>query len=88
MKVFFLIAIVVGVTGASSAQESGRIKRKPLTSAEAERQAADMAMKDSLLRKGDIVVTDRGFVVFQGLAADGMTNEFEPAQNPFSRSKK
>ena len=33
-------------------------------------------MNDSLLQKGDIVVTDRGFFVFLGPAPDGVTNEF------------
>ncbi len=69
------------------AQESGRIKRKPPTPAEAARQAAELAMNDGLLRKGDIVVTDRGFVVFQGVAADGLTNEFAPVANPIRSPK-
>jgi hypothetical protein len=34
--------------------------------AEAARIASDMAMNDSLLQKGDIVVTDRGFSFFAG----------------------
>jgi hypothetical protein len=39
-----------------------------------------MAMNDSLLRKGDIVATNRGFVVFRGLAGDGITYQFEPCR--------
>ncbi len=35
-------------------------------------------MNDGLPQKGDIVVTDRGFFVFIGLAADGYTYEFAP----------
>ena len=74
--------MVLLLAGGASAQDSPRIKPKPPTSAEAERQAAEMAMNDSLLRKGDIVATDRGFVVFRGLAADGITYQFEPVQDP------
>lgn len=47
-----------------------------------------MAMNDSLLRKGDIVATDRGFVVFRGLAGDGITYQFEPVQDPTPAAKK
>ena len=39
-------------------------------------------MNDSRRQKGDIVVTDRGFFVFRGLAADGYTYEFSPVANP------
>ena len=67
---------------AASAQEHGRIKRKPPTNLEAERIASEMVMNDSLLRKGDIVVTDRGYFVFRGLAVDGYTYEFSPVPNP------
>ena len=67
--------------------ESGRIKRKLPTPAEAEQQAIDMAKSDSLLRKGEIVATDRGFIVFRGLSEDGVTNDFAPVQNPFPRGK-
>jgi hypothetical protein len=74
--------------GAASAQEHGRIKRKPPTAIEAERIASDMAMSDSLLRKGDIVATDRGFFVFRGTAEDGIANEFVPVPNPLSSAKK
>jgi hypothetical protein len=67
---------------AASAQEHGRIKRKPPSALEAQRIASDMAMNDSLLQKGDIVVTDRGFFMFRGLAPDGITNDFVPMPNP------
>jgi hypothetical protein len=52
------------------------------TNSEAERIASDMAMNDSLLQRGDIVATDRGFFVFRGLAPDGFSNDFAPIPNP------
>jgi hypothetical protein len=67
---------------AASAQESGRIKRKPPTAREAERIASDMAMNDNSLQKGDIVATDRGFFVFRGMAPDGIAFDFAPIANP------
>jgi len=67
-------ALLLGTT--AFAQESGRIRRPPPSAAEAARIASEMAMNDTLLQKGDIVVTDRGFFVFQGPAPDGVTNEF------------
>ena len=45
-----------------------------------------MAMNDNLLRKGDIVATDRGFVIFRGMAADGVTNVFELLKNDCGKS--
>ena len=72
---------------AASAQEHGRIKRKPPSAEEAERIASDIALNDSLLRRGDIVVTDRGFFVFRGVAADGISNDFAPIPNPHSSRK-
>jgi hypothetical protein len=47
-----------------------------------------MAMNDSLLQKGDIVATDRGFFVFRGLAPDGYSNDFVPIPNPVPQGKK
>ena len=73
---------------AASAQEHGRIKRKPPTNLEAERIASEMAMNDSLLQRGDIVATDRGFFVFRGLAADGFSNDFAPIPNPLPATKR
>jgi len=64
------------------AAEHGRIKRGPPSAAEAERIASEMAMTDSLLRKGDIISTGRGFVVFQGFAPDGAVGEFLATSNP------
>jgi hypothetical protein len=49
---------------APAEEHTGRIKRKPPGATEAERIASDMAMNDSLLQKGDIVATDRGFFIF------------------------
>jgi hypothetical protein len=84
----FLLIISVAVSGsAASAQDHGRIKRKPPSAAEAERIASDSAMNDSLLRKGDIVATDRGFFIFRGVASDGITNDFVPVPNPVSSDK-
>jgi hypothetical protein len=80
-----LAALPVVVTG--WAQEGNRIKRKPPTNWEAERIASDMAMNDSLLQRGDIVATDRGFFVFRGLAPDGFTNDFAPIPNPLPARK-
>jgi hypothetical protein len=45
-------------------------------------------MNDSLLQKGDIVVTDRGFFVFRGVASDGSSNDFVPVPNPLSLNRK
>jgi hypothetical protein len=75
---FLVMVSVLLFASAASAEESGRIKRKPPTAREAERIASDMAMSDSLLQKGDIVATDRGLFVYRGLAPDGMTPDFEP----------
>jgi hypothetical protein len=70
------------------AAETGRIKRKPPDAAEAERIASDMVMNDGSLQKGDIVATNRGFFVFRGLAADGITGDFVPVANPLPAVKK
>ena len=84
-----VIFIITGLISASAApaQEHGRIKRKPPSAEEAERLASDIALNDSLLRRGDIVVTDRGFFVFRGVAADGISNDFAPIPNPHSSRK-
>ena len=80
-----VLALVLVLANAVSAQDSPRIKRKSPTAAEVERIASDMAMNDSLLRKGDIVVTDRGFLVFRGIAQDGTTNEFVRIPDPTAK---
>jgi hypothetical protein len=73
---------------AASAQEHGRIKRKPPTNLEADRIASEMVMNDNLLQRGDIVATDRGFFVFRGVAADGYSNDFAPIPNPLPAPKR
>jgi hypothetical protein len=73
---------------AAAAQEHGRIKWKRPTPAEADRIASESAINDSVLRKGDIVVTDRGFLMFRGFLADGTTGDFVPVPNPMSNAKK
>jgi hypothetical protein len=78
----WVMIVYLFASGIASAQESPRIKRLPPTPAEAERQAAEMAMNDRLLRKGDIVATGRGFLIFRGVASDGVTNQFEPPRSP------
>jgi len=45
-------------------------------------------VRGSLLRQGDIVVTDRGFMVFRGLAADGINNDFVPIPNPLPTTRR
>jgi hypothetical protein len=70
----------------ASAQEHGRIKRPPPTAAEAERIASELVMNDGTLRKGDIVVTDRGFMMFLGVAADGYTFQFSKLASPVGLS--
>ena len=72
----------------AAAQEHGRVKWKRPTQAEADRKASESAMTDSILRNGDIVVTDRGFFMFRGFLADGMTGDFVPVPNPMSNAKK
>ena len=81
------MTLLLGPAFAAFAEEH-RIKRRPPTSAEADREASDMAMNDSLLRKGDIVATGRGFVVFRGIAPDGIVNDFAPTPNPLSSTRR
>ncbi len=77
-----VVSAALILSSAAYAQESGRIRRQPPSAAEADRIASEMAMNDSLLQKGDIVVTDRGFFLFRGLASDGVTNEFARVPDP------
>jgi hypothetical protein len=79
-KCLLVLLLLPPASGASA--ETGRITRKPPSATEADHIASDMAMNDSLLRKGDIVATDRGFFVFRGTVADGISNDFEPVPNP------
>ena len=85
-KAFFLLCAFIPATTAH-AEERGRIRRPPPSQAEAERLASEMALNDSLLERGDIVVTDRGFFVFRGLAPDGSTGEFSQVPNPILPSR-
>ncbi|MBI5263421.1 MAG: hypothetical protein HY852_16550 [Bradyrhizobium sp.] len=80
-----VVGLAVLTTMASSAQEGGRIKRAPPTPAEKDRIASEMALNDSLLQRGDIIATDRGFVIFRGLAPDGMTADVAPIPNPLRK---
>ena len=82
IKIFALMLTLQPIFGAS-AEEHGRIKKRPPTAAEAERIASEMVKNDSSLQRGDIVATDRGFFLFRGLAQDGSSNEFVPVPNPF-----
>jgi hypothetical protein len=82
-KLLLAVALSI-VSGVAVSAETGRIKRNRPDLAEAERLASEIAMNDSSLQRGDIVVTDRGFFVFRGLAPDGYTYEFSPIPNPIS----
>ena len=84
MKFLLPIAVIASLSASDVAvcAETGRIRRPPPSVAEAERIASEMAMNDSLLQRGDIVVTDRGFFVFRGPAPDGVTNEFTRVPDP------
>ena len=79
-----LLVTLLLPTVTAFAEDQGRIKRKPPTPVEVERIASDMAMNDSILQKGDIVSTYRGFFLFRGLGPDGITNDFVPVPNPLS----
>ena len=89
MKLPLLIALIVFgyAFDIAASAESIRIKRKPPDAAEAGRIASETVMNDGLLQKGDIVVTDRGYFVFRGVAADGYTFEFSPVPNPAATGK-
>ncbi len=79
--------VFCGCTGASGEEWWQRFKR-PSSSAERDRLNQEMARNDGLLQKGDIIATDRGFLVFRGVGPDGVTNRFEPVANPFDRPKR
>jgi hypothetical protein len=81
------IACVLVAPFELEAQERGRIKWKSPTQAEADRLASESAMSDNILRNGDIVVTDRGFFMFQSYTADGATRIFVPVPNPMAAKK-
>jgi hypothetical protein len=83
-----LVACVLLPPFEAEAQEQGRVKWKRATPAEADHMASESAMADSILHRGDIVVTDRGFFQFRGFLADGTTGDFVPVPNPMSNTKK
>jgi hypothetical protein len=76
------VALLVGAATAAFSQENGRIKRRRPTPQETERLMSETVMNDGSLQKGDIVATDHGFLVFEGIAADGVTFEFRPIASP------
>src|SRR5689334_18686642 len=76
--VLLILLVVVTTAWPMFAQ---RIKRKPASEVGAAHIAAQQAMNDPLLREGDIVVTDKGFLRLEGTAADG-SNIFLPIANP------
>src|SRR5260370_5285450 len=88
IKYLLVLSFLQPAFSASAEEHNGRIKKRPPGIIEAERIASDMAMNDSLLRKGDVIATDRGFLVFRGLAPDGITNDFESIPNPVPSPKK
>lgn len=85
---YLIAAASLLATSSALGQDHGRIKKKPPTDLEAARIASDLAMNDSLLQKGDIIVTDRGFYVFRGVAQDGIANDFVAVPNPLSSIRK
>jgi hypothetical protein len=82
-----IVALTEILVATAYAQESGRIKRKRPTGQEADRLLSETVMNDGSLQKGDIVATDRGFFVFEGVAADGVTNIFRPISNPSGKGR-
>jgi hypothetical protein len=88
IRILLILSMIAFAASAVAQESSGRIKRKPPSATEEEQIASDIAMNDSLLRKGDIVATTHGFLVFQGVAADGFSNIFTPIPNPLSDGKK
>jgi hypothetical protein len=58
-----------------------RIRRKAPDAAEQARLATDQAMNDAILRLGDIISTDRGFLQLRGLKNDG-SYDFVTVPNP------
>jgi hypothetical protein len=86
IKIRLSVTIVIALLSCDGVSAE-RIKKRPPTPAEAERIASDMAINDSLLKKGDIVVTDRGFLLYRGVAADGVAGDFVAVPNPLSAGK-
>jgi hypothetical protein len=80
-------ALIFTLVLSCSAASAERIKRSPPDEAELARVASDQVMNDGDLRKGDIITTDRGFLQFRGLKADG-SYDFVAVPNPFSTDKR
>jgi hypothetical protein len=80
------VAVCQATIGAN-AGDSGRIRRKPATPDETARRASDDAMTDSILRKGDVIATGHGFLLFRGYAADG-SRDFVAVENPLVAARK
>jgi hypothetical protein len=85
LRIILLIALALLQSAFAASAE--RIKRKPPSEIEAARIASDQAMSDGMLRQGDIIATDRGFVQFRGLAPNGGF-DFVPVPNPLTTSKR
>ena len=71
---------------ATARAASGRIKRKLLSVDEQQRVLSETVMNDGSLQVGDIVVTDRGYFVFEGIGEDGSTNKFRAIAAPSAQS--
>jgi hypothetical protein len=78
------LALMLPCLGAAALE---RIKKRLPTAAGAEPIASDMAKNDSLLQRGDIIATDRGFLLYRGLAPDGVSGDFVAVPNPLSANK-
>jgi hypothetical protein len=85
LRLRFAIVVLLALPCCTAVAE--RIKKRPPTPAEAERIASDVVMNDSLLQKGDIVVTDHGFLLYRGVGADGVAGDFLAVPNPLSTPK-
>jgi hypothetical protein len=45
-------------------------------------EAAERAMNDPTLQRGDIIATSKGFLVFMGRVEEHRPDDFKPAPNP------
>lgn len=80
------ISAFAALSPAVASEEHGRVTRPRATLADGARQASKDAMNDTILRKGDIVSTDRGFLLYQGHAADG-SPAFVPVRSPLQAAQ-
>lgn len=83
----FLLLSIPLVLFVSSAEAQSRIHRGAPTARELDRAASEMAKSDGLLQKGDIVVTDRGFLIFEGLDSEGIEGVFSDIPNPLHQAQ-